>query len=242
MCNIALELVLKVCPWQTPSAWHGSSLESLSPTQMSWVRSSEAGLRDPHTPTFDNHRPERPVVRGGTCCRPAPWFHSWFAPSQKKAGGRAEAEAGGRLLPGPACSPGWAGPSQTWVTQAAEETKAPPEAWNFPLECDCFGRQARFLCFQWCCVIITVRAAEQRALAESKAPGRQTTPGGPEGQRARGCCLGGGRRGSGNGSLPVTAFSDFLAACGPEQRHSWLTLVCCEGVSSSKTQDHPGLA
>ena len=66
----------------------------------------------------------------------------------------------------------------------------------------------------------------------------------PRGPAARGagCRERGGRRGSGNWSLIVNDFSDFLAACGPEQRHGWLTLVCCEGVSSSKTQVHPGLA
>ena len=90
MCNSALELVLKVCSWQTPSAWHGSSLKSLSPTQMSWIRSSEVGLR---WPTHAHLWP------------PLPW---------KASGKRGNVLPTGSLIPQVVCSGSAEGWRQSW--------------------------------------------------------------------------------------------------------------------------------
>lgn len=192
-------------------------------------------------PTFDNHCPEKPAVRGGT----ADQLPNFTAPSQRKVGGRAEAkrQAGVSFLGLPAPQAG-RGPSQTWVTQAHRWNKGSPGSLELPFgmwllrETSTLPLFLVMLCYHHC---QSGQTESPSRIKGARKADHLWRPRGPAAHGA-GCREHGGRRGSGNGSLPVTAFSDFLAACGPEQRHGWLTLVCCEGVSSSKTQVHPGLA
>lgn len=144
MYIIALELVLKVCSWQTPSAWPGNLLNVRfsSPTWMNRIKALGMGPGDQHLPTnFDNHCPERQMITGEMCFSPAPWFYRWeHLTSGKKTSikwqGSLVAELRLRvrhLPPSPACSPRLGGDHHRPESpRPTDETKAPPEAWKLP--------------------------------------------------------------------------------------------------------------
>lgn len=194
------------------------------------------GSADPHRPTFATaDGPERPAGRGGRAADQLPEGTGGLLPVR----GRRAAGPGRQASPaGPACSPAGRGGRSPESPRPTGETKAPRRL-ELPFGRGCSETSS----LPWLSVMLCDphrQSCGTESASSITGARKADQPRGPRGQRrgAGGRAVGTRLR---SGSPPGRP-AGLPGGLRPGQRHGLLGLVCCAGVSSSKTQGRPGPA